>query len=816
MSVIERFNYLEFSDSTKFTRGSTGRIELREYSDDLLLYSSFDSVLNATYAASDATADTTGSPSVENFGVFGQQLSFASGGTVTYRSSNFTDLTDQGCIKFRVKPNFTKGYGHQDFVATDDPTIAGDTIYRVQVYYDDTLLGGDSTSISLLTTDTMTNINTKLYAELNGNGAETQLLTAGNIRVLAETQGDSILLLAGTGNDLITLLGGVNTQQLPNPPSVTAKLFDIYNGTNTTNRITLSHKQSGDSLTEGHLILDFYKANGDSQIASTDLGIWNVAYDTWYAFEFNWNKSIYQFFVDGEQFAVSSVGTTRTNTSEKVVLQATSTNPYRFDELIVYNEYQNAADFTVATEDLPQYSTDDPYADIYFGTGFIENEVRDLNVTCSDGCAFVVKIGSLWYYYLSSAWIISDGTYSQSVTPAILETKFAELAFNADADLIVRTYFHSDGSTLQYVDELEIVVRTGDSVAAIIVGTVNLSDGVDVSSNYNFVINGETVDLRTGVGDSEDVSLAEIKTAIDAASIDDLDSASNDGDGHLVLMSLSRGTDASVEVSAAGTYDALSIVWGYAATDEGEEALVGDYVDYSELFRYVRSQLGEPIIPVELTDEQLEDCLAESIYWYNYYRNSQEKVEYISLSGNNTIGYDIPAFISPESILDIVLRPRFPFMYYAGREDIVSNLYMQYIFQRFKSGYTTFLTDYYITLTTEADLNIILGTQVKWEIINRKLFIYPDPLEDMAIAIRYAGALTLAEINANRWVKKFTLAEAKIVLGGIRSVFKSGIPLGSEMAVLNGEDLISQGNAEKEKLMDELKKMSEPLFIEFF
>ena len=35
----ESFNYIEFSDATKFTRGDTGRIELKEYSDDLLLYS---------------------------------------------------------------------------------------------------------------------------------------------------------------------------------------------------------------------------------------------------------------------------------------------------------------------------------------------------------------------------------------------------------------------------------------------------------------------------------------------------------------------------------------------------------------------------------------------------------------------------------------------------------------------------------------------------------------------------------------------------------------------------------------------------------
>ena len=119
-------------------------------------------------------------------------------------------------------------------------------------------------------------------------------------------------------------------------------------------------------------------------------------------------------------------------------------------------------------------------------------------------------------------------------------------------------------------------------------------------------------------------------------------------------------------------------------------------------------------------------------------------------------------------------------------------------------------------MTTEADLNVILGTQTKWEILNGKLYIFPDPTSNLSVGIKYASALNLSEINSNRFVKKFTLAEAKIVLGGIRSTFKSGIPMGSDLAQLNGEDLIAAGNAEKEKEMDKLQKIQEPTFLSFF
>jgi len=815
----ESFNFINYSDQTAFAGDSSGRIELEEYSDDLLLYSNFDGSINATYATSVTTAPTTGSPTTENFGVFGQHLDFTSGGTVKYDFRNFTNLTTEGSIKIRVKPSFTKGYGHQDFLATTNPTIAGDTVYNFVLYVNDTLLGGDSTVVSLVTGDTMYSIHNKIYAEINGNGATSAVLSAGNIRILAEVQGDSVLLLTGNGNDLLTLLDEVGSSELPNPPSVDSKLFDIYNESNNRNRITLLHEGAGDSLTEGNILLKIYDSVGDS-VVNADLGLWNVDYDTWYAFELNWNKSMYQLFLDGVQIAIGATSFTRSNAGEKFILQATVTDPYKFDELIVYEQTKDTETYTVETAALTQYRSDDPYIDIYFGDGFKEHEVRDLNLTCSSECKFIVKIGASWYYYLAGSWVISDGTYSQSTTPANMETKFAELSFNQYAELLIRIYFHSDGSTLEYLDEIEIVQTTGDSIPAIVTGTVSLTEDVDLSSNYNFVITtnqgNDTVDLRTGVADSTSVSLAEIKAAINTASITGLDTVSDDGDGHLVLMSLTKGPDASVATSSADTNDALSIVWGYIATDIGEEAEIGAYIDYSELFRYVRSQLGEPIIPVELTDEQIEDCLSESVYWYNYYRNFEEKVTYTNLSGNNAVGYDIPAAVDTNSIMEIILRPRFPFMYYAGREDLISNLYMQYIFQRFKAGYTTHLADYYITLSTEADLNIVLGTQVKWEVREGKLFIWPDPHGGMSIGIRYASALTLAEINTNRFIRKFVLAEAKIVLGGIRSTFKSGIPMGSDMAQLNGEDLIAQGNTEKAELMDQLRKMGEPLFLSWF
>jgi len=61
-------------------------------------------------------------------------------------------------------------------------------------------------------------------------------------------------------------------------------------------------------------------------------------------------------------------------------------------------------------------------------------------------------------------------------------------------------------------------------------------------------------------------------------------------------------------------------------------------------------------------------------------------------------------------------------------------------------------------------------------------------------------------INAigKQWIRRFALALSKEILGQVRSKFGS-IPIPGETVTLNGGDLISQGQAEQEKLREELK-----------
>lgn len=810
MNSKEHFNYIELSDEVKLERASTGRVQLRSYTNDLILYAPFDTNTNAKYAINDINSIVGDTVTIENFGVFGQHAWIHNAGYVKYNSINFSGITTEGSIKFRFRAGFNNAFGYQEFNST--PTISGDTYYKFKLYIEGFLVTGGDLSILGETGDSLSNLATKINTAITAFDAAASVVSS-KLRITGTVYGDSILIAAPTsGNSLLTLLGGVGNSIIPNAPTTNTEFIRFGKVSGDSNRISLIH------TTNSHIILAINNYKGDTVVYS-DLGLWSNNFENWYAFELDWNKSIAQLFIDGNLFGIALTSNfTRNTTGSELKIKSTTGNSYRFDELIFYNVYKNTQTYTVETTSLGQYAIDNPYGDVHFGTGFKEGEVTDLNVLCHQNLRFVVKIGNSWYYYSAGAWRVSDGSYSQAVTPGILETQFPNLTFNEAAELIIRAYFPSDGTYQSYLDDIAIDIETGSAEPATITGTVSLQNTVDLTSVYYVVIGTNSSSLQVDVGSQASnraaATMNEIKASIDAAAVPGLATVTDDSAYHLVLESTTLGDSGRVYISAGLTNDALSTIWGYAADSYGEEA-VGDVVDYSELYRYVRGKLGEPQIPAEITDEQLSDALSDAVYHYNRWRNFNENIYFTNLSGTNQSGYDIPAIVGgAENIIEIILRPRFPFTYYAGRTDLMSNLYVTALFQRYTSGFTQMLSDYYLTITLESDINIILGNQVSWEINNGKLFIHPTP-NDLAVGIRYKGAMSAAEIVTNYWIRRLVLAEAKIVLGNIRSTFKNGIPGGSEVLQLNGPELMAEGKEEKEAAINELKKMTEPTFLQF-
>lgn len=80
------------------------------------------------------------------------------------------------------------------------------------------------------------------------------------------------------------------------------------------------------------------------------------------------------------------------------------------------------------------------------------------------------------------------------------------------------------------------------------------------------------------------------------------------------------------------------------------------------------------------------------------------------------------------------------------------------------------------------------------------------PTVDTNIAAKVLKYKDLAPIYGDSWVQKYSLAMAKMLLGNVRNKF-NGISAPNDLT-MNGSDLISQGQAEIEKLETQLFEQS--------
>jgi hypothetical protein len=74
------------------------------------------------------------------------------------------------------------------------------------------------------------------------------------------------------------------------------------------------------------------------------------------------------------------------------------------------------------------------------------------------------------------------------------------------------------------------------------------------------------------------------------------------------------------------------------------------------------------------------------------------------------------------------------------------------------------------------------------------------------------GNIPFTSINqpGRQWIRQYTLALCKELLGLIRSKFQN-IPIPNAELQLNGEALVSQGREDKEKLVTQMKEFLENL-----
>jgi hypothetical protein len=123
-------------------------------------------------------------------------------------------------------------------------------------------------------------------------------------------------------------------------------------------------------------------------------------------------------------------------------------------------------------------------------------------------------------------------------------------------------------------------------------------------------------------------------------------------------------------------------------------------------------------------------------------------------------------------------------------------------------GNPTFVDRLWIRVRTkpdplDPDYGSVSGSQIQDSTINGAI---SNPSNVPFIDIQYH----LINSPGKQWIRDYTLALATIVLGRVRSKIKT-LPIPGADLQLDGEELISQGREDKEKLLESLRSMMDEL-----
>jgi len=227
-------------------------------------------------------------------------------------------------------------------------------------------------------------------------------------------------------------------------------------------------------------------------------------------------------------------------------------------------------------------------------------------------------------------------------------------------------------------------------------------------------------------------------------------------------------------------------------------------IDYQELsYPYLRAwikrQLGEPPLSVELSDEQLDDAIYEALrLWVTFVAPvKQEEVtlvpgKQVYQLERDKIGLGVVNVMRSDEIRD----NSGVFLY--------SDTGMMYQYP-----YSANIGDFLLNRMYIEESRRVFGEDYKWEFneMTGALYVNPPSTDGGTLVYEYIPEVGLEDVpvRAHDLIKRLSLAFAKNILGQIRGTF-STVPGNDGDFSLNGDDLKSEAKSELENLREELLK----------
>jgi hypothetical protein len=255
---------------------------------------------------------------------------------------------------------------------------------------------------------------------------------------------------------------------------------------------------------------------------------------------------------------------------------------------------------------------------------------------------------------------------------------------------------------------------------------------------------------------------------------------------------------------------------------------------YDSLAQRIRRQMGEPLVNVEIANEQIYDCIAQAMEYFTKYAGYTEEflvfdstkyvrgvgmnvatlinqtAEMTTTTNNLSAGFDYD-LNSYRRVLDC-----FAFTY--GETTGINTLFTleQAMAQQIYSSYM--VGNFGFDLITWETLKGFIDTRTKvlamtphfrFDPKTQNLRIIPEPIPEQT----YLGIVgcylerPVKDLINERWIYRYALALSKIVVGNVRGKFGGTSLFGGGQ--VNYQDFMSQGISERDSLEQELKNTYE-------
>jgi hypothetical protein len=256
---------------------------------------------------------------------------------------------------------------------------------------------------------------------------------------------------------------------------------------------------------------------------------------------------------------------------------------------------------------------------------------------------------------------------------------------------------------------------------------------------------------------------------------------------------------------------------------------------YDALAQRIRRQMGEPLVNVEIANEQIYDCIAQAMEFFTKYAGyTEEFLVFDSKKYTRGVGIDVATLINQTPEMYKSLTPGlsagydydlnsyrrvldcFSFTY--GETTGINTLFTleQAMAQQIYSSYM--VGNFGFDLVTWEVLKGFIDTRNKvlamtphyrFDPKSQILRILPEPILEQS----YLGVVgcylerPVKDLINERWIYRYALALSKIVVGNVRGKFGGTNLFGGGQ--VNYQDFMSQGIAERDALENELKNTYE-------